>query len=169
MAIDADRGITRRKHPTGIYVIAYNDVPGVYYDDRGVPISQKLAREAGFNVERDLRLQQKNNLLEQRRKELEAQFAEDEAKLVQSVNDDSDDLEIRALEAGGYAVFRDGASITASSVLTYDQAVSLVENMRNEAAEDDAPAAADQGPAPAKASASAGTGKAASGELDALI
>lgn len=170
MAIDADRGITRRKHATGIYIVAYNDTPGIYYDDRGVPISQKLAREAGFNVDRDMRLQQKNSLLEQRRKELEREFAEDEAKLMQQVNDESEDgLEIRTLEAGGYAVFREGMALTQGQVLTYDQAAALVEDLRSEASQSDTAGAAEEPQPPRAPAGGAGAGEDATGEPDALI
>lgn len=50
--IDYDRGVTMRSHPTGVTVYMYIDEPGTFRNAFGVEVSDDLAREAGFDVEK---------------------------------------------------------------------------------------------------------------------
>lgn len=50
-AIDLDRGVTKRTHPSGVVVCMYKNNPGVYLDTSGREVSEKVAREAGFPVD----------------------------------------------------------------------------------------------------------------------
>jgi len=145
MPVDADRGIIRRRHPVGMYIAMYKDTPGAYYDENNQPVGRKLAEQAGFNVEYDLRLQQKANLLNQRKRELDKEFADEEARIVAALNEAAaDGISIQAIDTGGFAVYQDGAKIT-TAVLTYEQAREFVESLRDEESKDDAAPAADQG------------------------
>lgn len=55
-AIDYDRGVLIRIHEkTGVDVNMYVDSPGVYLSNHGTPVSESLAAEAGFDVERHRR------------------------------------------------------------------------------------------------------------------
>ena len=50
MSIDADCGVTIRRHPSGIWLNMYKDEPGVFLNDYGEPVNNQLAAEAGFDV-----------------------------------------------------------------------------------------------------------------------
>lgn len=51
--IDYDRGVSFQLHPkTGMNIYMYKDAPGHYINAFGSPVSDALAREAGFDIER---------------------------------------------------------------------------------------------------------------------
>lgn len=54
-AIDYDRGVQKRLHPTGISVFMYKDQPGVFYNAHGKEVAPSLATECGYKTERLLR------------------------------------------------------------------------------------------------------------------
>lgn len=158
MPVDADRGIIRRRHPTGMYIAMYKDTPGAYYDENNKPVGRRLAEQAGFNVEFDLRIQQKNNMLEQRKRELDQEFANEEARIVAALNEAAaDGISIQAIATGGFAVYQDGAKIT-TEVLTYEQAREFVESLRDEEPESDTTGAAGEGGTGSPKAGIAGTG-----------
>lgn len=54
--IDLDRGVTQRfNHARQLMVVAYADDPGIYYAPNGAPVDPEIAREAGFEVDVDLK------------------------------------------------------------------------------------------------------------------
>lgn len=52
MEIDLNRGVTIKTHPSGVQLYMYKDTPGVYLTAHGIEAPQKMAKEAGFEVER---------------------------------------------------------------------------------------------------------------------
>lgn len=52
MKIDYNRGVMKRHHQTGVEVYMYLDTPGVYLNAFEMPVSEKLAKEAGYDVEK---------------------------------------------------------------------------------------------------------------------
>ena len=49
--IDYDRGVIKRTHPlNGVAIYMYRDTPGDYLNAFGTPVSEKIAKEAGFDV-----------------------------------------------------------------------------------------------------------------------
>lgn len=53
LEVDLDRGMEIHSHPsTGMDVFMYVDDPGVYLSAHGTPVSEQLAEQAGFDIER---------------------------------------------------------------------------------------------------------------------
>lgn len=51
--IDYDRGVIISQHKqTGMDIFMYVDTPGVYLNAFGTPVADKLAKEAGYDVEK---------------------------------------------------------------------------------------------------------------------
>ena len=54
--IDYDRGVhIRTHHSTGVDVYMYVDTPGVYLSQHGTPVSEDMARQAGFPVDEQVK------------------------------------------------------------------------------------------------------------------
>ena len=52
-AIDLDRGVIYRSHPSlNMNIYMYVDDPGVYYTAHGTPVDSALAEQAGFEVDK---------------------------------------------------------------------------------------------------------------------
>src|SRR5690349_12412479 len=49
---DLDRGISKRRHPAGFDVVMYKDDPGRYFNGHCVEVSEDVAKEASFPVDR---------------------------------------------------------------------------------------------------------------------
>lgn len=88
--IDLNRGVTKRKHYTGGDVYMYKDVPGVYLNVYGEEVSEKLAKQCGFPVER-LALE----------RERRGKVAEEIAKINERYGVDQDKV---VYEKGGFKV-----------------------------------------------------------------
>src|SRR6266699_464625 len=62
--IDYDRGVhIRTHHSTGVDVYMYVDNPGVYLSAHGTPVSEALAREAGYPVDEQVKQRELNKRL----------------------------------------------------------------------------------------------------------
>lgn len=111
MAIDLDRGVMTRFHPSGFKVHTYignaegrGADPGTYFDENGLVIDKRIAREAGFDVERDLREKVKQNRLAEARAALEAEYKSEEDKLAEIMSGKGS-YDVRHIGAGQYAIF----------------------------------------------------------------
>ncbi len=62
-------------------VLMRKDRPGVFYDAHGNQVSEELARQAGFPVERLKREGEKQRRLAEARAKIEAEFAEQQAAI----------------------------------------------------------------------------------------
>lgn len=164
MSIDLNRGVTSRKHPAGVRIYMYLDEPGGYYDERGRAVNRKMARAAGFDVDRDVINQEKNARLTQYRRELDAEFASRSAELDRAgeMSAQGDGIAVIPLGAGGFKVTVDERTVTDHPV-TIEEAEKLVEGYRDgeDPQDGEAPAAAEEGAAGPK-----GSGKGAAPESD---
>lgn len=61
--VDVDRGAMCCIHRSGMTVWMYLDDPGVYFDDHLALVPDAVAKEAGFNVERNRKLRIRNEEL----------------------------------------------------------------------------------------------------------
>ncbi len=80
--IDYNRGIVKRKDPTsGIAVIAYNDQPGLYVNERNEPVSDDLAKAAGHDVTTGLREKRRRELQSESDQAIEKKLVEEDEKI----------------------------------------------------------------------------------------
>lgn len=84
-AVDLDRGVCQRRHPDGMLIGYYKDSPGVYFDERGEPVSEAVAAAAGHDV-RSAKIERvKRQKLDEARRQIEAEVAELEARLTREL------------------------------------------------------------------------------------
>ena len=73
--VDADRGYVMKRHaPTNTQVFMYVDTPGAYLNAFGHPISDKMAKEAGFDTDKLSRERMKRERMEKFQNEMEAEL-----------------------------------------------------------------------------------------------
>ncbi len=73
--IDYDRGVQIQTHRSGVDVYMYIDDPGVYLNAYGTPVSEQLAKEAGYDTERWSRQKLAKDLIAKAKSEIEAQIS----------------------------------------------------------------------------------------------
>lgn len=112
MKLDLNRGVVTRFHRSGVKVSMYRDTPGEYYTEDGKRIDARFAREAGFDVERDMREKVKNERLAAYKAQLESEMRSEEDALAQVASNRSA-YDVRHVGAGQYAVFdKEGKRLT---------------------------------------------------------
>lgn len=75
--IDLDRGVHMRSHPTlGMDIYMYVDTPGVYFSAHGEEVDSKLAEQAGFPVDNQLKLRARNDAMKVALAEIDAKFGQ---------------------------------------------------------------------------------------------
>ena len=113
MGLDLNRGVTLRFHPTGIKIGTYDAAPGVYYLETGDLLEDaRLAKEAGFDVERDLRTKLKNERLAKYKAELDAEMQSEEDALASAMSKRGN-VDVRHIGGGQYAIFdKSGTRLT---------------------------------------------------------
>lgn len=95
--IDLDRGVRiGRDRDTKVYVYMYMDTPGVYLNAFGKPVSEGLAKMAGFEVEKLRR--------ERLRRERLAEFNSELNAELDLAQDGGEDIVLAS--GGGYRVLR---------------------------------------------------------------
>lgn len=105
MALDLNRGCLIRFHPANRMQIAmYIDSPGEYYTETGSPVAPELARQAGFDVEKDMRQKVANARLAAAKRQIEAEMRAEEDAIAQVLSDRSK-LDVRHIGGGQYALF----------------------------------------------------------------
>lgn len=58
--IDVNRGVMYSYHSSGMRIFMYLDEPGIYFDDHLGHVPDRVAAEAGFNVQRFAKLRLRN-------------------------------------------------------------------------------------------------------------
>src|SRR5690606_37787061 len=104
MALDLNRGVMTKFHPSGIKVNMYLDDPGTYLDDRGQPLDEKFAIQAGFNVERDKREKLKQLKLKAYKEQLDREMRSEEEALAEAMSQ-SGNVDVRHIGGGQFAIF----------------------------------------------------------------
>lgn len=106
--LDLDRGVTIRFHPSNRMQIAmYDDTPGAYITQTGEFVAPELARQAGFDVERDIRRKVANERLAAARRQIEAELREEE-EIIASALSGKSKMDVRHIGGGQYALFAKG-------------------------------------------------------------
>ena len=75
MAIDLDRGVSKRTHPNGMQVCMYKDDPGVFYDVLENELEEDFAAECGFDVETLRKEREKLRKMKEARLKIEKEYA----------------------------------------------------------------------------------------------
>lgn len=111
--LDLDRGVTIRFHPSNRMQIAmYDDTPGAYVTQTGDFVAPELARQAGFDVERDIRRKVANERLAAARRQIEAELREEE-EIIASALSGKSKMDVRHIGGGQYALFsKEGKQLT---------------------------------------------------------
>lgn len=119
MALDLDRGLKIRFHPSGMQVCTYiGDAkgvganPGTYYDESGTVLDHVFAKQAGYDVEKDMRQRLYNERMAKYRAQLDAEMRSEEDALAQAYSKNGN-YDVRHIGAGQYAIFdKDGKRMT---------------------------------------------------------
>jgi hypothetical protein len=99
--INPDRGLIQKPLPHGGPLISMcKTAPGIFFDASGNPTSDETAAAAGFDVKALKRLRAKNTALEEQRKKIEAQFADDSKALEEEFAGDGPGQAAEADQAG---------------------------------------------------------------------
>jgi hypothetical protein len=112
-SLDLNRGVMTKFHPqNGMKISQYIDSPGVYYTDTAEPVPPELARQAGFNVEKDMRNKLKNERLAAAKRQIEAEMRQEEDAIAEALSGKSG-FDVRHIGGGQYALFgKDGKKLT---------------------------------------------------------
>lgn len=150
--IDYNRGILKKKdNQTQITVIAFKDDPGNYFDERGQPVSNDLARAAGHDVETGARERRRRELKAESDKKIDKQLREEDAKIDAQIqqeaakaakNDGGEErtqagTDMKAIHRGGgkwWVVNKAGEPL--SEGLTKEEATKFISDAAGEAAEE---------------------------------
>lgn len=113
MAIDLDRGVTKRRHPSGFVVAMYKETPGHYFDVNEQPVAPEAARSAGFDVDALEKERLKQEKLQEARERIESQFSTTEADMERILNAQAEHYAVKHVGSNLYAVFDpDGNQLT---------------------------------------------------------
>ena len=105
MALDLNRGVLVKFHPVNrMQVAMYIDRPGEYLTETGEAIDAKFAKEAGYDVAKDLRKKVANEKLAAYKAQLDAEMRAEEDALAQAMTDKSGH-DVRHIGGGQYALF----------------------------------------------------------------
>lgn len=107
--IDYDRGVVKRKHPSGLELYMYMDEPGTYRNAFGNEVEETLAKEAGFKVD-SLRLAKlKKERMAEAMSQIEAELADEKREVVK----EKDGFKVVSIGLGRHIVEGpDGTSLT---------------------------------------------------------
>lgn len=112
-ALDLNRGVMTKFHPSGIKVSMYIDDPGTYYADNGQALAEELAAQAGFDIDRNKREKVKLLKMKAYKEQLEREMQSEEDALADAMSK-GDNHDVRHIGGGQYAIFdkATGARIT---------------------------------------------------------
>lgn len=118
-AIDLDRGVMQRFHPSGMKITMYvgnakgeGAEYGVYYTETGQVLDPKFAADAGFDVERHKREAFKQAKMAEYKAQLDRESATEEDALAQAVSNNGN-VDVRHVGGGQFAIFdKKGAKLT---------------------------------------------------------
>lgn len=115
MALDLNRGVKTRFHPSGLKVSMYLDDPGTYYDDKGSKLDESFAKTAGFDLEKNRREKLKLLKLEQYKRQLDQEYASAEELLAEELARNGGH-DVRSIGGGQFALFgKDGKRVMVGS------------------------------------------------------
>lgn len=115
MALDLNRGVMTKFHPTGMRVSMYLDDPGRYYDDRGDPLADEFAKAAGFDLEKNRKEKAKQVRMAAYKAELDKEYASAEESLAAELSRNGGH-DVRAIGGEQYALFgKDGKKVMVGS------------------------------------------------------
>lgn len=129
-AINRARGCIIRIHPAGMRVIMYHDSPGVFVDERGESVTQKVAAAAGYDVQRLAKQKRKQEKLHRLQAELDREFSDQEDAIARAMSSDGK-LTVKATGGGQYAIFNNDTRVT-THALNKKEAETLLEQLRDE-------------------------------------
>lgn len=114
-AIDRSRGAHIRIHGSGMRVVMYPDSPGEYFDGVGKPTTEKIAKEAGFDVELHQKQKRRNAAKRKFEDTLDIHFDEAQDALAKLLDEDpnaADGLDIREIQGRHFIVDSKGNKVT---------------------------------------------------------
>lgn len=103
--VDLNRGVTKRKHPAGVQILMYKDVPGEYFDINDEPVSESMARAAGYDVDRLETERKKREKIEAARRDIEEEFEAQSKVMEQLLDSRSESYAARHVGGGKYGIF----------------------------------------------------------------
>ncbi len=130
MSVDRDRGALVRKYGQGARCVMYVDEPGRYYDENGNELSKDIARQAGFDVEADLKLATQTKVKSRTEQQIATKFAEAEQRISEMSTEEV--AGIRIIEHGGpdsFAIVDGSGNMACQILFNYDEAVEFYESV----------------------------------------
>lgn len=142
MALDLNRGVITKFHPrNGMKISQYIDSPGVYYTDTAELVPPELARQAGFNVEKDMRNKLKNERLAAAKRQIELEMRQEEDAIAEALSGKSG-FDVRHVGGGQYALFgKDGKQLTRVAMTKADAELLLGKKVEADPNDPSVPAA----------------------------
>ena len=125
MEIDLNRGVTIKTHSSGVQIYMYKDTPGVYLTAHGTEAPQKLAREAGFDVEKLRRALVKKERMAQAMVAVEQEFSAPESS--HKVIADKDGFSVMSIGFGKHNLIDPDDNKINPRPLTKQEAMALLE------------------------------------------
>lgn len=127
-AIDLDRGVHSRTHPTlNMEIYMYVDDPGVYLTAHGDPVKPDLAEAAGFPVAEQVREHEIKTALENAQKQVLEKFGEAQGKI--KVVKERGGFRILDIGLGRHNVLTTGGDVLNKEPLTLELAQVLLDNL----------------------------------------
>jgi len=125
--IERNRGCHSRMSTQGHRIVMYVDTPGVYFDEKGVRVTEELASAAGFNTVSDRKAYAKKRLKVNYERQIGAKFAAMEQRMEDLLENNPDlinELEVKEITPGNYAVVIGDEPVT-DTRLTQEEAILL--------------------------------------------
>lgn len=130
--IDRDRGCILRFHPAGFRVGMYHDAPGEYFNEKGQPVSDEVARRAGFETEVMRKRREKNRRMEEFRRKLDAEFSGVEERFDEAVDQGGKGVFVRYERENEYSVRTEAGRLTPNDT-DLETAIELYESITGKA------------------------------------
>lgn len=127
--VDLDRGCTIRIHPSGFRVIMYKDAPGEYLGERGEPMTEAIAAQAGFDVDALGRERAKKKRLDEYRAKVEQEFADGQEELEALTAMSPEGLQVKHIGKGKYGILDEAGNRVTKNPLTKAEAEALIRDM----------------------------------------
>lgn len=137
MAINRNRGCTIRFHPSGFRVIMYKDTPGEYINERGEPMAEKLAEQAGFDVKMLRKERMKRQRMAEYKAKVEAEFATEQEDVETLLSAPESGLTVKHVGKGKYAIVDDEGVRLTKKPLTKAEAEVLINDLKDQTGGDD--------------------------------
>ena len=136
MEIDLNRGVTIKTHPSGVQLYMYKDAPGVYLTAHGIEAPQKLAKEAGFDVDKLRKALVKKERMAQALEAVEQEFSAPESS--HKVVAEKDGFSVMAIGFGKHNLIDPDDNKINPRPLTKQEAMALLDTFTGEKPKDDA-------------------------------